>query len=108
MESQLPDYIIAEALLRTVRAVPGVADVYGGPLGEIATYGRGSRVPGVRVWHESAGLRVEVHVIALYMSAVVLPTLADTIRSRLQQQLQELAVTTRGGIDVIVADLRFA
>ncbi len=107
MQSQLPDYIIAEALVRAVRTVPGVADIYGGPFGEIATYGRGSHVPGVRVWHESGELRVEVYVIATYTPALVLPTLATTIRSQLQQQLQELAVTNRGVIDVIVADLRF-
>jgi uncharacterized alkaline shock family protein YloU len=106
MEQQLPEYVIARALVQATRAVPGVADIYAGRLGEIATYGRGSRVPGVRVWTEAAHLRVEAHVVAAYAPDLVLPVLADAVRSRLRQQLHDLGVTAIGTIDVVVDDLR--
>jgi uncharacterized alkaline shock family protein YloU len=106
MEQQLPEYVIARALAQALRTVPGVADVYGGHLGEIATYGRGSRVLGVRVWTEAAQLRVEAHVVAAYAPDLVVPVLAEVIRSRLRRQLQELGVTAIGAIDVAVDDLR--
>ncbi len=107
MESQLQEYVIAQALRRTARAVPGIADVYGGRLGEIATYGRGSRVPGVRVWSEAGRVHVEVHVVVAYTPDVALPALADLVRTRLRQQLRDLAVTAIGAIDVVIDDLRF-
>ena len=106
MEQQLPEYVIARALAQALRAVPGVADVYGGHLGEIATYGRGSRVLGVRVWTEAGQLRVEAHVVAAYAPDLRVPVLAEAIRSRLRRDLQELGVTAIGAIDVAGDDLR--
>ncbi len=106
METQLPEFAIAQVLARTARAVPGVADVYGGRLGEIATYGRGSRVPGVRVERAGGQFQIEVHIVAVYTPELVLPVLAETVRSRLRQQLQDLAVPDIGAIDVVIDDVR--
>jgi uncharacterized alkaline shock family protein YloU len=106
MDQQLPEYVIAEALVRATRAMPGIADVYGGPLGSIATYGRGSRVPGVRVRSEAGRLFVEMHVVAVYNPGQALPALAERVRAGLREQLQALAVTDIGAIDVVVDDIR--
>ena len=107
MENQLLEFVIARALAHGARDVPGVVALFGGRLGEIATYGRGGRVPGVRVWREAGRLHVEAHIVAAYSPECTLPALADSVRVRLQQQLQELGVADIGPIDVIVADLRF-
>ncbi len=107
MESQLPEFVIAKALAHAARDVPGVAELFGGRLGEIATYGRGGRVPGVRVWREAGRLHVEAHIVAAYPPEHTLPALADRVRLRLRQQLPELGVADSGPVDVIVADLRF-
>jgi uncharacterized alkaline shock family protein YloU len=106
MEQHLPEYVIARALVQATRAVPGVADIYAGRLGEIATYERGSRVLCVRVWTEAAHLRVEAHVVAAYAPDLVVPELADAVRSRLRHHLHDLGVTAVGTIDVVVDDLR--
>lgn len=105
MEQQLRDFAIAEALARTARATPGIADVYGGRWGEIATYGRRARVRGVRL-DRAAQLRVEVHVVAAYSRDLALPSLAQQLRERLGQQLRELDVAPDGGIDIVIDDLR--
>ena len=107
MESQLLEFVIARALAHAARDVPGVVELFGGRLGEIATYGRGARVPGVRVWREAGRLHVEAHIVAAYPPEHTLPALADSVRVRLRQQLSELGVANLGPIDVVVADLRF-
>ena len=107
MESQLLEFVIARALAHAARDVPGVVDLFGGRLGEIATYGRGGRVPGVRVWREEGRLHVEAHIVAAYPPKHTLPVLADSVRGRLRELLPELGVAAIGPIDVIVADLRF-
>ncbi len=107
MESQLLEFVIARALAHAARDVPGVVELFGGRLGEIATYGRGGRVPGVRVWREAGRLHVEAHIVAAYPPEHTLPALAERVRGKLRQQLPELGVADIGPIDVIVADLRF-
>jgi len=107
MESQLQEFVIARALAHGARAVPGVVELFGGRLGEIATYGRGGRVPGVRVWREAGRLHVEAHIVAAYPPEHMLPTLADHVRGRLRDLLPALGVADIGPIDVIVADVRF-
>lgn len=107
MESQLQEFVIARALAHAASELPGVAGLFGGRLGEIATYGRGGRVAGVRVWHEEGRLHVEAHIIANYPPAHTLPALADNVRTRLRALLPELGVAAIGPIDVIVADVRF-
>jgi hypothetical protein len=106
MDQQLPEFVIAQALVRATRDVPGIADVYSGRLGEIATYGRGTRVPGIRVHTEGGRLKIEVHVIALYSPDLRLSTLADAVRTQMRQQLVALAVDQSNAIDVVIADLK--
>lgn len=53
------DDLGADAIVTLTRKVPGVSDLYGGAMGEIATYLPGRRVPGVRVDEE----RIEVHLV---------------------------------------------
>ena len=107
MENQLLEFVIARALAHAARDVPGVVALFGGRLGEIATYGRGGRVPGVRVWREAGRLHVEAHIVAAYPPEHTLPALAESVRGKLRQQLPELGIADIGPIDVIVADLRF-
>ncbi len=107
MESQLQEFVIARALAHAARDVPGVVELCGGRLGEIATYGRGGRVPGVRVWREGGRLHVEAHIVAAYPPEHTLPALAGSVRERLRELLPELGIADIGPIDVIVADLRF-
>lgn len=105
MEEQLATFVLAQALVRAVRAVPGVADVYGGRLGEIATYGRGGRVPGIRIRTEGGQVQVEVHLIITYAPDLNLPALAETVRNQIRQQVATLAIDTVGAIDVVVDDV---
>ncbi len=105
MDQQLQEFVIAQELVRATRALPGIANVYGGPLNTIATYGRGGRVPGVRIRNEAGRLHVEMHVIVTYVPDLHVPTFAETVRSRIRQQLEELAVKDIGTIDVVVDDV---
>jgi uncharacterized alkaline shock family protein YloU len=105
MDQQLPEFTMAEELVRVTREVPGVVDVYGGPLGAIATYGRGGRVPGIRIRTEEGRLSVEMHIIAAYAADLKLPALADKVRKRIRQQLHKLDVGNIGQIDVVVDDI---
>ncbi len=105
MEQQLPEFVIAEELVRVTREVQGVVDVYGGPLGAIATYGRSGRVPGIRVHTEGGRLSVEAHIIAAYAADLKLPALADKVRERIRQQLRKMDVSNIGQIDVAVDDI---
>lgn len=107
MESQLQEFVIARALALAARDVPGVADLFSGRLGEIATYGRGGRVPGIRVWRAAGRLHVEAHIVAAYPPEHTLPALADSVRGRLRRRLLDLGVADIGPIDVIVADVWF-
>lgn len=63
-----------EAVAAAALGCPLIADLTGGPFGEIATYLPGRRVLGVR----STGGEVEVHVVARW--GVALPEVADAVR----------------------------
>lgn len=102
MTQQLSEFVLAEAVVRTTRVVPDVAAMYGGRLGEIATYGRGRRVLGVRIHTENNLIHVEVHIIARYHPTLVIPKLADAVRVAIRQQLQTLAVSEIAAIDIVI------
>ncbi len=106
MEQQLPEFVIAEELARVTRNIPGVADLYGGTFGTIATYGRGGRVSGIRVQREEGRLAVEVHVIATYSPDLKVPAFADEVRERIRQHLRTTQAGQLGNIDVVVADIQ--
>lgn len=106
MTQQLSEFVFAEAVVRTTRVVPDVAAMYGGRLGEIATYGRGGRVLGVRIHSENNLIRVEVHIIARYHPTLVIPKLADAVRVAIRQQLQALSVSEIAAIDIVIDDVQ--
>jgi hypothetical protein len=73
--SGLLEAIDAEALAERVAGCRSVARLSAGPVGEVATYLPGRRVPGVRL----AGGRIEVHVVARW--GVRMPDLAADVRA---------------------------
>ncbi|MFY0407966.1 hypothetical protein [Solicola sp. PLA-1-18] len=83
---------VADAIVESVRSVPGVAGLHGGAFGEVATYLPGRRVTGVRL--TPAG--VEVHILVFSSSAVV-PT-AEAVR-------RTVRALVPGQVDVTVQDL---
>ena len=105
MNELISDIVLARAIGQAAREVPGVADLYAGNLGQIATYGPGGRVPGVRVRREAGQALVEIYLTISYVPALNLLALAETVRSHLYAELTRLAVDSVDTIDVVVADL---
>ncbi|MFC3689820.1 hypothetical protein [Aquipuribacter hungaricus] len=83
----------ADLVRTTALAVPGVADLHGGALGEVAVYLPGRRVTGVRLRDD----RTEVHLVVT-MGAPVRPT-AEAVRDA-------VALVRPGRVDVVVEDVR--
>jgi hypothetical protein len=92
-EPALVDGVDVDAVAAAVRGCPAVDDLDGGPLGGVATYLPGRRVPGIRI-SES---RVEVHVRGVWNVPVA--TVASQIRGAL--------ATLIGGrsIDIVLTDV---
>jgi uncharacterized alkaline shock family protein YloU len=105
MSAELPEVALAQALVEVTRAVPGVAGLYAGHFGEIATYGRGRRVPGIRIRTDRGQVMVEAHLIVTYAPNMSIPTLAETVRNQIRQQLATLATAKGGAIDVVIDDI---
>lgn len=104
MAQPLPDEILARAIAETVRALPEVVALDGGPLGSLATYGRSGRIIGVRLRPDGDAQRVEVRVVVRYRHHETLAVIAERIRQGVFQTLRRLApqYTT---VDVVIADL---
>lgn len=83
----------AVTIAAAVRAVPGVADLYGGLFGEVATHLAGQRVPGVRLDERD---NVEVHIVTQWGAPV--PATAYAVR-------RTVARLTPGAVHVVVADV---
>jgi len=77
-------------------AVPGVAGLYGGAFGEIATHLPGRRVAGVRTRSTPDGSRIDVHVVA---------RLGGDLRELASVVHQRVHDTVGGQVHVVVADL---
>jgi uncharacterized alkaline shock family protein YloU len=105
MSAQLSEFALAQALVEVTRAVPGVAGLYGGHFGEIATYGRGGRVPGIRTRIERGQVIVEIHLIVTYAPNMNVLALAETVRNQIRQHGTTLATAKCGAIDVVVDDI---
>ena len=84
----------AESVAATVRALPGVADLYAGGIAPLATYLPGKRVVGVRFDEESVQVAL---VVAAGSSA---PSAAGQVRAA----LADVAAGRR--VDVHVGDVR--
>ena len=59
-------FTLAQAAAAAAREVPGVFGLHDGALGELATYGQGDRVRGVRIrsGDRDATQEIEVHLVA--------------------------------------------
>lgn len=92
---------VAQAAADAARAVHGVLDLDAGTVGEFATYGVQSRVPGVRATASPAS--VSLRLVVQY--GLVIGPLADEVRDRVQRVLASL-VDGSVTVDVHVADVR--
>lgn len=93
MERTEADADPAETVAATVLAVPGVAGLYGGLFGEVATHLAGRRVPGVRI--DDLG-NAEVHVVVRWGHPV--PATAYAVRRAVSRLVP-------GGVHVVVDDV---
>jgi len=83
----------ADLVRSAALTVPGVVDLHGGSLGEVAVHLPGRRVSGIRLRDD----RTEVHLV-LAMSSSVRET-ADAVQ-------RAVARVRPGRVDVVVADVR--
>lgn len=91
---------IARAIATAVTALYDVVGLYSGALGEIATYGDGERVGGVRI-HSQDPPRVEVHIVVRYGRP--LPDVAADVRTVVRDLLATGGVEPT--VDVRIGDL---
>ncbi|MDQ6716000.1 MAG: hypothetical protein M3Z83_07815 [Actinomycetota bacterium] len=86
---------LVDRIRQAVTAVPGVADLHAGAHGEVATYGVGRRVNGVRI----RDTEIQVHIVTRWGAPVL--AVADAVR------LAVLAVAGTPGtqVDIVVQDV---
>lgn len=95
---------VARIVAAATRATPGVAGLHHGIAGEVATYGEGAKVEGVRI-HSKPTRRATVHIVARYGRP--LDELGEEVRSRVEEALAEaLPEADPIPVDVHVADVR--
>ncbi|MFY0406968.1 Asp23/Gls24 family envelope stress response protein [Solicola sp. PLA-1-18] len=82
----------ADVVAQAVLATPGVADLHGGVLGEVATYLPGRRVNGVRLHDDGA----DIHVVVAWGSSV--RETADAVRTSVRAHVD-------GPVHVTVEDV---
>ena len=77
-----PPATLADQVDAAVRAVPGVVDLHGGFLGEVATYLPGRRVAGVRLAEDAT----HVHVVLAWDAPIGATT--DAVRDAVRGLVQ--------------------
>ncbi|WP_416953399.1 hypothetical protein ACNKF0_15150 [Nocardioides sp. T5] len=92
MSSELTPAELADRVASAVLAVPGVHDLHGGVLGEVATYLPGRRVTGVRLRDGDT----QVHLVLSWGAPITATT--DEVRSR-------VAEIVPGTVHVAVEDI---
>jgi hypothetical protein len=92
VSSELTTAELADRVARAVLAVPGVHDLHGGVLGEIATYLPGRRVTGIRLRDGDT----QVHLVLSWGAPITATT--DEVRSR-------VAAIVPGTVHVVVEDI---
>lgn len=122
----LSDTAIAEAIVHTIQAVPGVSGMGQGLFAKVATFGPGKRVSGIAMKHPTLdSLSIEVHVILEEASVAkaysetshvdasseldttpILLRFTDRIRAAVTQTLEQLGLPVSTMVDVIVEDIR--
>jgi hypothetical protein len=119
------DLALATNIAQTVESVPGVRGLSAGCFATIATYGPGGRVPGIVLRRAPPDtLTVEVHLVAseevllltLHRRSVTPPltlpeapfllSLAEQVRTSIQQMLALLPLSQPVTVDVVIDDLR--
>ncbi len=96
---------IAQTIARSVREVPGVADIYAGRSIIPAVIKRSRNVPGVQVLTEAGRLKIEVQVVATYTPDLSMPAVAAAIRRNIRQHLTTSGINNLDTIDVVFADI---
>ena len=122
----LNDMVIANAIVHTIRAIPGVLDMGQGLFAKAATYGPGKHVSGIVLQHPTPeSLSVEVHVVleeASFIKAYseisgsdtssssgttpMLLRFTDQIRAVVNQTLEHLGLPVSTMVDVTIDDIR--
>lgn len=93
---------VARLAAAAAREVPDVLDLHGGTLGEVATYGQGTKVRGVRVEREPP--RVRVHTIMRFGARM--DDVAEEVRRRVRATLSaEAPLFADAAVDVHIADV---
>lgn len=98
--------VVARLAAAAAREVPDVLDLYGGTLGEIATYGPQGPVRGVRV-ERAPTPRVRLYAVMQFGAR--LDDVADAVRRQVRADLaSQLPAFADAVVDVHVADVREA
>lgn len=92
---------VARVVADAARTHDDVVDLDAGLAGEFATYGLGSRVPGVRVEVDRDG-RTQVRVRLVVRFGRSIPDIGDEVRSRVRAGLDD---TVEPEVHVHVADI---
>lgn len=95
---------LARAAAAAARQTPGVLDLDAGALGEFATYGGGTRIPGVRV---APHLDPSVRLRLVTGADQPLPELAADVRARVIASLADAGFPARR-VDIHIAGVRQA
>ncbi len=93
---------VARAAESAARAVPGVADLSGGTIGEFSTFGSGERVTGVRV-RTAPQPSVAVRLVAVYGRP--LPELTDEVRAGIRAAVNPLFNRDDVPVDIDIVDV---
>ncbi len=93
----------AAEIAAAATGLPTVARLYHGAVGEIATYGGGRRVGGVRIRPDSP-LQIDVHIVARYGRP--LPEIATSVRTEIAHRLRDRGpALVDAVINVHIADM---
>lgn len=91
-----------EAAREAAIAVPGVAGLHGGRVGEVALLLSGERIEGLRPAHRGEVTGLEIHIVFDLSSNREIPAVADEVRDAV------VSATSLPFVDVVVADARAA
>ncbi|NYD21599.1 Asp23/Gls24 family envelope stress response protein [Kineococcus aurantiacus] len=84
---------LADDVAAAVRAVPGVARLHAGALGELGTYLPGRRVPGVRVGDDVLAGRAPLEVHVVLRPGTPVREVAQDVHASVARELAEHGLT---------------
>lgn len=97
--------VLARAIAGAIVTVPSVVALAPGRGVEVATYGPGEVVRGVAVGRSGITWSVAVHVVVRYTTDLVLPELAEQVRTMVARVMVEHGSPPPALIDVVIDDL---